>query len=111
MANISMSDTELLKYAIENGIIDTALVQEKIEMQKREEILKKHPYSIWKGKNGKWYTYLPNQEKSRGKALKKRNTQKEIEDLIIEFWKSQETNAKIYLFDDFILCGEIFKTS
>lgn len=32
MSNISMSDAELLKFAIENGMIDTALVQEKIEM-------------------------------------------------------------------------------
>ena len=44
MANISMSDAELLKYAVENGMLDATLVQEMIEMQKREEILKKHPY-------------------------------------------------------------------
>lgn len=29
MSNVSMSDTELLKFAIENGMLDTALVQEK----------------------------------------------------------------------------------
>lgn len=29
MEGISMIDTELLKYAVENGIIDTALLQEK----------------------------------------------------------------------------------
>jgi hypothetical protein len=32
-----MSDTEMLKIAIENGIIDTSLVQKLIEMQKRKE--------------------------------------------------------------------------
>ena len=56
MLDVSMSDAELLKFAIENGMLDAALVQEKIEMQKREEILRKHPYDIWEGKNGKWYT-------------------------------------------------------
>ena len=50
MTDISMSDAELLKVAIENGMIDTALVQEKIEMQKRKEILDKHPYKIYQGK-------------------------------------------------------------
>ena len=54
-----MSDAELLKFAIENGMIDTALVQERIEMHKRKEILDKHPYSIWKGKDEYWHTYLP----------------------------------------------------
>ena len=44
-----MTDAEMLKFAIENGIIDTALVREKIEMQKRQEILKAHPYDIWQG--------------------------------------------------------------
>ena len=72
MQNISMSDAELLKYAIEHGMIDTTYVQDMIEMQKRKEILEKHQYSIWEGKNGKWYTYLPDEEKNRGKVLKKR---------------------------------------
>ena len=39
MSDARMSDAELLKYAVENGMIDAALVQEKIEMQKREKIL------------------------------------------------------------------------
>ena len=50
MPDIKLSDSELLKYAVENGIIDAALLQDKIEMQKRKELLKKHPYSIWEGK-------------------------------------------------------------
>ncbi len=36
MLDVSMSAAELLKFAAENGMLDTALVQEKIEMQKRE---------------------------------------------------------------------------
>lgn len=49
MSGISMPDAETLKYAIENGMIDTALLQEKVEMQKRNELLAKHTYNIWKG--------------------------------------------------------------
>lgn len=86
MSNISMSDAELLKYAIENGMLDTALVQERIEMQKREEILKKHPYRIWEGQNGKWYTYLPDDEK--GRKLLKKATKEAIEEEIIKYWKA-----------------------
>ena len=72
-----MSDAELLKYAIENGMIDTAYVRDMIEMQKRKEILEKHPYKIWEGKDGKWYTYLPDEE--NGRVLKKRKTEKDIQ--------------------------------
>ena len=36
----NISSENLLKYAIDNGMIDLSYVQEKIEMNKREEILK-----------------------------------------------------------------------
>ena len=83
---------EVLKYAIENGIIDLSRIQEEIEMTKREELLKKHPYSIWKSKDGKWHTYLPDEGK---RVPRKRKTKKELEDLIVEYWKQQEENPKI----------------
>ncbi|MCG8399650.1 hypothetical protein LWS67_24490, partial [Bacillus atrophaeus] len=60
-----MDEKELLKYAVENGILDIALVQEQVEMNKREKILKKHPYDIWEGKDGYWRTYIPCKEKGR----------------------------------------------
>lgn len=88
MSNISMSDAELLKFAIENGMIDTALVQERIEMQKRAELLGMHKYDIWQGTNGKWYTYIPDEQK--GRILKKRTSQKGIEDLVVEYYRQRE---------------------
>lgn len=84
MQNISMSDTDLLKFAIENGMIDAAYVRDMIEMQKRKEILEKHPYKIWEGKDGKWYTYLPDEEK--GRVLKKRKSEKLIQDCVVEYY-------------------------
>lgn len=89
-----------MKYAIENGIIDLEHVQEEIHMKEREKILKEHSYSIWKGKDEKWYTYLPDEEKKRGKALKKRNSQEEIESVIVKFWKEKKRKERVYSFDD-----------
>lgn len=88
MSNVSMSDAELLKFAIENGMLDTALVQERIEMQKRTELLGMHNYDIWQGTNGKWYTYIPDDQK--GRVLKKRTSQKAIEDLVVEYYRQKE---------------------
>lgn len=84
---------ELLKYAIENGILDLSYVQDKIEMSRRKELLEKHPYKIWMGKDGKWYTYLPNQK--QGRVQRERNTKEEIEELIIEYWKSEMEDPTI----------------
>lgn len=86
-------DIDLLKYAISNGMIDLSYVQEKIDMDKRTELLKRHPYKIWCSNNLKWYTYLP--DKQKGRILKKRKSQKEIEDIVVEYWKEHESIVSI----------------
>lgn len=92
-----MDDRELLQYALDHGMINVSYVQEQMEMNKRKELLEKHPHKIWEGKDGKWYTYLPDDEK--GRVLKKRNSEKEIEDIIIEYWEQKAENPTF---------GEIF---
>ena len=84
---------DVLKYAVENGMIDMTYIREQIEMNKRKELLEKHPYKIWEGKDGKWYTYLPDDEK--GRRLLKRNSQKSIEDIVIAQIKEDEINPTI----------------
>lgn len=81
-----LSKTEILNYALNSGMLDLAYVQDKMIMQKKEEILGKHPYKIWKGKDGKWRTYLPDKEK--GRLMKKRSTEESIQDLIVQYWDS-----------------------
>lgn len=89
-----MSQREILQYAIENGMIDTVYVQEKIEMQKRKELLRKHPYAIWEDKNGIWHTYLPDEKK--GRIHRKRNDKKAIESVIMSYWKNIEDTPETF---------------
>lgn len=44
-------------------MINVSDVQEQIKMNKRKELLEKHPYSIWEGSDGNWYTYVPDDTK------------------------------------------------
>lgn len=90
---MELTDKEMLNYAVENGIIDLALMHEKIQMHEREELLKKHPYKIYEGKDKKWYSYLPDEKAGRKKI--KAVTQKTIEDKIVDYWKQQEENPTI----------------
>lgn len=94
MADSVIPDAELLKYAIDSGMIDTAHVRQIIEMQKRKDLLKKHPYKIYQGATDKlWYTYLPDDNGGRKKI--KGATRTKIEDKIIEYWKMQELNPTV----------------
>ncbi len=101
-----LNQTEILRYALENNIIDLSYVQEKIEMVKREEILKEHRYSIWQGKDGKWYTYLPTDE--NGRKLCKRTTEKGINDLIVQHYRKSDKHRQQmeYRFDN---CWKLWK--
>ncbi|MDE6608625.1 MAG: site-specific integrase [Lachnospiraceae bacterium] len=74
-------------------MINISDVQNSMEAMKREELLKKHPYKIWQGKDDKWYTYLP--DKAKGRILKKRTTKKSIEDEVIEYMKSELENPTV----------------
>lgn len=76
-------------------------MQDDFEMNKRKSYLKEHPYSIWQGKDGKWRTYLLKEgeyeTKKENRKLIKRNTEKEIEDIVVEYYKklSEEKDTKV----------------
>lgn len=88
-----MEERELLQYALEHGMINVSYVQEQIEMNKRKELLEKHPYKIWEGKDGKWRTYFPDDTSDR--VMRKRKTRKELEDLVCEYWREKAENPTV----------------
>ena len=69
-----------------------------MEAMKREELLKKHQYKIWQGKDGKWYTYLPDESKKDGRRLIKRIDKAILEDIVVEYCRKEE---RVYLKDIF----------
>ncbi len=89
---------ELLKFALENGTINFEAIKSEKENMERQELLKKHPYKIWKGKDGKYYTYFPDEE--RGRIRRQKSSQKAIEDLIVSYWKEKE---------ELVTVGDVFK--
>ena len=87
---------EILQFAIKNGMIDAEFVQSQIEMQKRQEILSKHPFAIWQGKDGRWRTYLPPEDEEGTRKLICKSNRESIENAIIEKQTEQELNPKLY---------------
>ena len=88
-----MDEKELLKYAVDSGILDIALVQKQVTMQKREKLLNKNPYKIYQGKDENWYSYLPDEVKGRRKIKAKRR--EAVEQKIIDYWKEKEDDPTI----------------
>lgn len=88
-----MNDQELLKYATDNDIIDLALIKQEIEMKEKKRILEEmHEFDVWQGKNGSWYTYLPDKEK--GRRLIKRTSKDDLELIIVQFYQDEMDNPR-----------------
>lgn len=87
------SNYDLLKDAVDSGIIDLSDVKHKLEMVKRKEILEKHPYAVYQGSDGAWYTCFPNE--GGGRTKKRRVSKEVLENLIIEYWKDKDENPTI----------------
>lgn len=83
-----LSDYQILKYAYENGILNVNInaIQSRIEMNERKKYLDAHTSQIWQGSDGKWRTYVVNNQGKRRMLCKKER--KHLEDDIVELYKS-----------------------
>lgn len=88
----SLSEKQILNFALENGIIDIGAIQKKIEMNERKRYLDMHESKIWKGADGRFRTYLIC-DGNRKTIAKKRK--EDVEDAIIEHYKKSETEPTI----------------
>ena len=89
---MELSDKELLQFAIDSGMIDANTIRKQIEMNERKKFIEMHEYETWQGKNGLWYTYLP--DDTKGRKLIKRKDLKSLEDAVIKFYKSEKSSEE-----------------
>ena len=113
--NNYISENAILRFAIDNGIIDCATIQQQIELKQREEYLKKHKNSIWQDKNGYWKTYINDAEdgKKKRRLLKKKN-KSDLEDMIVELYQAEDLNTFKNRYNKWIerqrICGRAGET-
>lgn len=87
---------EILRYAIENDILNLDDVCQ--EMMKKENInyLKMHNHKIWfDEKANQWMTYIDEPSSKRGFVLKRRKEKAYLEKMIIEHYRAIEENPRI----------------
>lgn len=78
--------------AYNSGMLDLTALSQEIMMKERELYLKRHTFSIYQGKDGAWYTYLPDDNKTIGRKRVKRKNKAELEDLLIDIYKEKDKN-------------------
>ena len=79
----------IMDFATYCDTIDVDSMCDKIKMaQQNKKILDCHTHKIWLGKNGDWYTYLPDPHKAKKRKLVRRHSKEAIEKTIINYWQS-----------------------
>ncbi|MCC8151109.1 MAG: hypothetical protein LIO96_06560 [Lachnospiraceae bacterium] len=80
------------------------------EIMKRIEILEQHPYKIWQGADGRWYTKV----KTDGKLkILKKTKRDDLDDAIVSFYrKSDDKNTLAAIYPDWLQyknCGDQYE--
>lgn len=88
-----LSTEELLNLLSLCDKIDISRIQEQVEDMKKDDYLKKHPFKISQGKDGKWRTYLPKDDGGR-RQIKKVHKE-DLEKVVANYWRDQEENPTI----------------
>ena len=73
---------------VEDIILSPEAISRAISMIKREEYLRKHKYDIYKGRNGDWYTYLPDDTKKYKRRQIRRRRKEDLENAVADFYES-----------------------
>jgi len=90
------NSNEILQYLLQDYKINIDAVRHEIQMKKDAEYLAMHPYNIWAGANGYWYTIF------EGDVKRKRRNKEDLERFIIDYYKNQSFFTIKDAFDDWL---------
>ena len=85
-------EIDILSFLQKQGIISLDDVQKNMKLIKEQKSLTNHPYKIWQGSNGRWYTNLPDKTKKDGRRKIAKSSEDKIKKTIIEYYKEEEKN-------------------
>lgn len=78
---------EILQYLTENGLIDLGDVQAQIaDMNLEKQIKEFHSHDIWQGKDGRWRTYIHDEDAPKKRRLVAKKTKRKL----LEFLMKQQ---------------------
>lgn len=81
------TDNEVLNYIIQSAKLDRTTIEQGIASMDKTKYLEQHKYSIFQGKDGRWYTTVPCKDLKSGRRLIKRNTREALDDAIVDAYK------------------------
>ena len=90
------TDNEVLNFIMQSAKLDRTTIEREIAMMNKSKYLEEHKYSIFQGKDGKWFTTVPCNDLKSGRRLIKRNTRDALEDAIVEHYEHPQDRSNTF---------------
>ena len=87
-----ISDSELLRIAVEEGILNLSPLRKKLEMANKQKYLEQHNCKIWLATDGYWKTKLPKGDGTNNKRLVKKKNKSDVENEVIKYYQTHSDN-------------------
>lgn len=92
------NEIELLQFMEVHGMIGLDDVRFQMNIKKKEEYIEQiHAYQIWQGNNGRWYTYLPDETRPKGRRQIVKSSRETLVTTIYDFYHAKETKDTMTL--------------
>lgn len=85
----------MFSFLVENGIIDIGDTLNAMTEKHKENLLKKHPFDIWQGKDSRYRTYIEDESKPSGRRMIVKTHEQDLLDYLAEFYEKQEQDRSI----------------
>lgn len=86
---------QMFSFLVENGIIDVGDTLNAMTKKHKENLLKKHPFDIWQGKDSRYRTYIEDESKPSGRRMIVKTHEQDLLDYLAEFYEKQEQDRSI----------------
>lgn len=88
-----MIDSDLLNFAVKNDMLDLNTIQ---VLYTENYLMEKHKEKIWQGKNGRWYTYVPDPTSKSKRRLIAKSAREDLEKAVIESYKKGPSVEEVF---------------
>ena len=86
---------QILSFLVADGRIDLDDVATQMQKKRRKEVLDSHPYDIYQGSDGRWRTYVKDEENTYGRKLIVKTSREKLEDTLIKHYLEQAEDGKL----------------
>lgn len=108
---MDFTESAILKFLTETGMLDPAAVKESVEQMKRNEILKVHTQKIWQGTDGSYRTYI---ETDSGRKMVKKKKREDLDKYLMDFYSVKLDMSFKKFFGEWVerqrACGRVGNT-